>query len=603
MAHSLNDTIKRVTERVQERSQTTRDRYMERMRQAAAEGPRRAHLSCGNQAHAYAAMGQDQDTLATERSPNIGIVTAYNDMLSAHQPFERYPDIIRDAARAAGGTAQVAGGVPAMCDGVTQGQVGMELSLFSRDVIALAAGVALSHNTFDSALYLGVCDKIVPGLVIAAGTFGYLPGIFIPAGPMPSGLPNDEKAKVRQKFAAGEVGRDELMKAEMASYHSPGTCTFYGTANSNQMLMEFMGLHLPGSSFVNPGTPLREALTVAGTERALEITQLGNDYRPVCDVLDEKAFVNGIVGLMATGGSTNLVLHLPAMARAAGVELRLEDFEDISSVTPLMAKVYPNGLADVNHFHAAGGLGFMIGELLKTGLLHEDVKTVAGDGLHLYSQEPKIADGRVVYGPGAGETQNDRILRPASDPFQPTGGLKQLAGNLGKGMMKTSAVAPERHVIEAKARVFHDQEDVKTAFKNGEFTEDTIVVVRFQGPSSNGMPELHSLTPTLSVLQDRGLKVALVTDGRMSGASGKVPSAIHVSPEAAKGGPLARVRDGDLLRVDAVSGKIDCLAADFDQREPVTADLSGNGHGVGRELFAAFRANVGLAEYGAGVVV
>ncbi|MBM2322785.1 MULTISPECIES: phosphogluconate dehydratase [Marivita] len=603
MAHSLNDTIKRVTERVQERSETTRGRYMERMRQAAAEGPRRAHLSCGNQAHAYAAMGQDQDTLATERSPNIGIVTAYNDMLSAHQPFERYPDIIREAARAAGGTAQVAGGVPAMCDGVTQGQVGMELSLFSRDVIALAAGVALSHNTFDSALYLGVCDKIVPGLVIAAGTFGYLPGIFIPAGPMPSGLPNDEKAKVRQKFAAGEVGRDELMKAEMASYHSPGTCTFYGTANSNQMLMEFMGLHLPGSSFVNPGTPLREALTVAGTERALEITQLGNDYRPVCDVLDEKAFVNGIVGLMATGGSTNLVLHLPAMARAAGVELRLEDFEDISSVTPLMAKVYPNGLADVNHFHAAGGLGFMIGELLKTGLLHEDVKTVAGDGLHLYSQEPKIADGRVVYGPGAGETQNDRILRPASDPFQPTGGLKQLAGNLGKGMMKTSAVAPERHVIEAKARVFHDQEDVKTAFKNGEFTEDTIVVVRFQGPSSNGMPELHSLTPTLSVLQDRGLKVALVTDGRMSGASGKVPSAIHVSPEAAKGGPLARVRDGDLLRVDAVSGKIDCLAADFAQREPVTADLSGNGHGVGRELFAAFRANVGLAEYGAGVVV
>jgi phosphogluconate dehydratase len=603
MAQALNDTIKRVTDRVRERSESSRGRYMERMRQAAAEGPRRAHLSCGNQAHAYAAMGPDQAKLATERSPNIGIVTAYNDMLSAHQPFEKYPDIIRNAARAAGGTAQVAGGVPAMCDGVTQGQVGMELSLFSRDVIALAAGVALSHNTFDSALYLGVCDKIVPGLVIAAGTFGYLPGIFIPAGPMPSGLPNDEKAKVRQKFAAGEVGRDELMKAEMASYHSPGTCTFYGTANSNQMLMEFMGLHLPGSSFVNPGTPLREALTVAGTERALEITQLGNDYRPVCDVLDEKAFVNGIVGLMATGGSTNLVLHLPAMARAAGVELRLEDFEDISSVTPLMAKVYPNGLADVNHFHAAGGLGFMIGELLKAGLLHEDVKTVAGDGLHLYTQEPKFADGRVVYGPGAGETQNDKILRPASDPFQPTGGLKQLEGNLGKGMMKTSAVAPERHVIEAKARVFHDQEDVKTAFKKGEFTEDTVVVVRFQGPSSNGMPELHSLTPTLAVLQDRGLKVALVTDGRMSGASGKVPSAIHVSPEAAKGGPLARVRDGDLLRVDAVSGRIDCLAEDFDQRDPVTADLSGNGHGVGRELFAAFRENVGLAEFGAGVVV
>lgn len=573
------------------------------MRQAASDGPRRAHLTCGNQAHAYAAMGDDQNKLATERSPNIGIVTAYNDMLSAHQPFEKFPDIIRASARAAGGTAQVAGGVPAMCDGVTQGQVGMELSLFSRDVIALAAGVALSHNTFDSALYLGVCDKIVPGLVIAAGTFGYLPGLFVPAGPMPSGLPNDQKAKVRQQFAAGEVGRDELMKAEMASYHSPGTCTFYGTANSNQMLMEFMGLHLPGSSFVNPGTPLREALTVAATERALEITQLGNDYRPVCDVLDEKAFVNGIVGLMATGGSTNLVLHLPAMARAAGVELRLEDFDDISSVTPLMAKVYPNGLADVNHFHAAGGLGFMIGELLKNGLLHDDVKTVAGDGLSLYSQEPKVSEGRVVYGPGARETQNDKILRPTTDPFQKTGGLKQLEGNLGKGMMKISAVAPERHVIEAKARIFHDQNDVKTAFKNGEFTEDTVVVVRFQGPSSNGMPELHSLTPTLAVLQDRGLKVALVTDGRMSGASGKVPAAIHVSPEAAHGGPLARVRDGDLIRVDAVTGQIDCLEDGFADRDAVTADLSKNGHGVGRELFAAFRANVGLAETGAGVVV
>ena len=603
MAQALNDKIKRVTDRVCERSEASRGQYLDRMRQAASDGPRRAHLTCGNQAHAYAAMGDDQNKLATERSPNIGIVTAYNDMLSAHQPFEKFPDIIRASARAAGGTAQVAGGVPAMCDGVTQGQVGMELSLFSRDVIALAAGVALSHNTFDSALYLGVCDKIVPGLVIAAGTFGYLPGLFVPAGPMPSGLPNDQKAKVRQQFAAGEVGRDELMKAEMASYHSPGTCTFYGTANSNQMLMEFMGLHLPGSSFVNPGTPLREALTVAATERALEITQLGNDYRPVCDVLDEKAFVNGIVGLMATGGSTNLVLHLPAMARAAGVELRLEDFDDISSVTPLMAKVYPNGLADVNHFHAAGGLGFMIGELLKNGLLHDDVKTVAGDGLSLYSQEPKVSEGRVVYGPGAGETQNDKILRPTTDPFQKTGGLKQLEGNLGKGMMKISAVAPERHVIEAKARIFHDQNDVKTAFKNGEFTEDTVVVVRFQGPSSNGMPELHSLTPTLAVLQDRGLKVALVTDGRMSGASGKVPAAIHVSPEAAHGGPLARVRDGDLIRVDAVTGQIDCLEDGFADRDAVTADLSKNGHGVGRELFAAFRANVGLAETGAGVVV
>src|SRR6056297_3359785 len=600
---SLNDTIARVTDRIVERSRGPRTTYLDRMAQLAEEGPRRAHLSCGNLAHAYAASGDDKAALSSDRAPNLGIVTAYNDMLSAHQPFETFPARIKAAARSVGATAQVAGGVPAMCDGVTQGQAGMELSLFSRDVIALAAGVALSHNCFDAAAYLGVCDKIVPGLVIAAATFGHIPAVFIPAGPMTTGLPNDEKSRVRQQFASGEVGRDALMAAEMASYHGPGTCTFYGTANSNQMLMEFMGLHLPGASFVNPGTPLREALTVAGTERALEITQLGNDYRPVCDVLDEKAFVNGIVGLMATGGSTNLVLHLPAMARAAGVELRLEDFEDISSVTPLMAKVYPNGLADVNHFHAAGGLGFMIGQLLENGLLHEDVKTVAGDGLHLYAQEPKVTDGRVVYGPGAGETQNDKILRPATDPFQATGGLKQLEGNLGKGMMKTSAVARERHVIEARARVFQEQEDVKAAFKNGEFTEDTVVVVRFQGPSSNGMPELHSLTPILAVLQDRGLKVALVTDGRMSGASGKVPSAIHVSPEAALGGPLARLRDGDLVRVDALAGQIACLAEDFDTRAPAIADLSSNGHGVGRELFAAFRNNVGLAENGAAVVV
>ncbi|WP_418593972.1 phosphogluconate dehydratase [Ponticoccus sp. (in: a-proteobacteria)] len=600
---ALNDTIARVTDRIEERSRQMRDTYLDRMRRAAEEGPRRAHLTCGNQAHAYAAMGADQDALATGQAPNIGIVTAYNDMLSAHQPFERFPQLIRDAARAAGGTAQVAGGVPAMCDGVTQGQVGMELSLFSRDVIALAAGVSLSHNTFDAALYLGVCDKIVPGLVIAAATFGYIPGIFLPAGPMPSGLPNDEKAKVRQQFATGDVGRDELMKAEMASYHAPGTCTFYGTANSNQMLMEFMGLHLPGASFVNPNTPLRDALTVAGTERALQITNLGNDYRPVSEILDARAFVNGMVGLMATGGSTNLVLHMPAMARAAGIALELEDFDEISSVTPLMAKVYPNGLADVNHFHAAGGLQYMMAHLLDAGLLHDDVSTVAGDGLSRYTQEPKVLDGRLTWVEADRNTQNDRILRPACDPFQKTGGLKQLSGNLGQGIIKVSAVAPERHVIEAKARVFQDQEAVKTAFKAGEFTEDTVVVVRFQGPSSNGMPELHGLTPTLAVLQDRGLKVALVTDGRMSGASGKVPAAIHVSPEAAHGGPLARVRDGDVIRVDATTGAIDCLAPDFDSRDPATADLSGNGHGVGRELFAAFRQNVGLASNGAAVVV
>ncbi|MDD9740211.1 MULTISPECIES: phosphogluconate dehydratase [Marinovum] len=600
---TLNAIIADVTDKIRKRSEARRAGYLDKMRRAAEEGPRRGHLSCGNQAHAYAALEEDKDALAASQKPNLGIITAYNDMLSAHQPFETYPQLIKAAARRAGGTAQVSGGVPAMCDGVTQGQVGMELSLFSRDVIALATGVSLSHNTYDAAVYLGVCDKIVPGLIIAAATFGYIPGLFIPAGPMTSGLPNDEKSKVRQKFATGEVGRDELMKAEMASYHGPGTCTFYGTANTNQMLMEFMGLHLPGTSFVNPGTALREALTEAATERALAITALGNQYTPVCDVLDEKAFVNGIVGLMATGGSTNLVLHLPAMARAAGVELELEDFDAISSVVPLMAKVYPNGLADVNHFHAAGGLGFMIGELLDAGLLHDDTTTVMGSGLAAYAQEPKIKDGTLVWEDGAKVTQNDKILRPVGEAFQPTGGLKQMYGNLGHGMMKVSAVAPERHIIEAPARVFHDQASVKQAFKNGEFTSDTVIVVRFQGPKSNGMPELHGLTPTLAVLQDRGLKVALVTDGRMSGASGKVPSAIHISPEAAAGGPLAKLRDGDIVRVDATNGRIEALVENFDSREAVVADITGNGHGVGRELFEAFRQNVGLASNGAAVVV
>ena len=600
---SPHATIADVTRRIVERSRESRERYLDRMAQAAGEGPRRAHLSCGNQAHAYAAMGQDQDRMATAPQPNVGIVTAYNDMLSAHQPFERFPQIIRDAAREAGATAQVAGGVPAMCDGVTQGQVGMELSLFSRDVIALAAGVSLSHNTFDAAVYLGVCDKIVPGLVIAAATFGYIPAVFLPAGPMTSGLPNDEKSAIRQKFAAGEVGREELMKAEMASYHGPGTCTFYGTANSNQMLMEFMGLHLPGASFVNPNTPLRDALTVAGATRATEITALGNDYRPAAQVLDEKAFVNGIVGLMATGGSTNLLIHMPAMARAAGIQLDLEDFADISAVTPQMAKVYPNGLADVNHFHAAGGLGYMIGELLKHGLLHEDTLNVVGDGMREYTREPFLDEGRVVWRDGSGETGNDKILRPVSDPFQKTGGLADLQGNLGRAAMKVSAVKPEYHVIEAPCRIFHDQPSVKEAFKRGEFTEDTVVVVRFQGPQANGMPELHSLTPTLAILQDRGLKVALVTDGRMSGASGKVPAAIHVSPEAADGGPLARLRDGDVVRVDATHGTLEAVGVDLDAREPATADLGDNGHGVGRELFEVFRKNVGRASQGAGVVV
>jgi phosphogluconate dehydratase len=599
---ALNPTLEAVTERIAARSRERRGRYLDRTAQAAEEGPRRAHLSCGNQAHAYAAM-EEKAALADGRAPNLGIVTAYNDMLSAHQPFERFPDLIRSAARDAGATAQVAGGVPAMCDGVTQGQVGMELSLFSRDVIALATGVALSHNTYDAAVYLGVCDKIVPGLIIAAATFGYIPGVFLPAGPMTSGLPNDEKSKVRQRFAAGEIGREELMAAEMASYHGPGTCTFYGTANTNQMLMEFMGLHLPGASFVNPNTPLRDALTEAGAKRALEITALGNDYRPVSDILDEKAFANGIVGLMATGGSTNLVIHLPAMARAAGILLDLEDFEELSSVTPLMAKVYPNGLADVNHFHAAGGLGYMIGELLDAGLLHPDTRTVMGEGLTDYVREPKIRDGALTWEDWDRRTRNDKVLRPASNPFQKSGGLRDLGGNLGRGVMKVSAVDPSRHVVEARCRVFADQAEVKAAFRAGEFTEDTVVVVRFQGPKANGMPELHSLTPVLAVLQDRGLKVALVTDGRMSGASGKVPAAIHVAPEAADGGPLARLRDGDLVRVDAAAGRLDALVEGFETREAVVPSLEANGHGIGRELFSVFRQTVGRADQGAGVVV
>jgi phosphogluconate dehydratase len=600
---SLHSEIAAVTDRIRKRSETTRGAYLDLMAKAASDGPRRGHISCSGQAHAFAAMGEQKADLAGGRAPNIGIITAYNDMLSAHQPFEVYPQMIKTAARAVGATAQVAGGVPAMCDGVTQGETGMELSLFSRDVIALAAGVGLSHNVFDAAVYLGVCDKIIPGLVIAAATFGYIPSVFLPAGPMVSGLANDEKSKVRQRFATGDATREELMAAEMAAYHGPGTCTFYGTANTNQMLMEFMGLHLPGASFVNPNTPLRDALTVAGTERAAAITGLGDDFRPVCDILDEKAFVNGLVGLMATGGSTNLVLHLPAMARAAGIILDLQDFDDISKVIPLMAKVYPNGLADVNHFHAAGGLQYMIGNLLDAGLLHGDVKTVAGDGLAHYRDEPELKDGRIAYRAGPLKSHNERILRPASDPFAATGGLVQLAGNLGRGVIKASAVAPERHIIEAPAKIFHTQDAVKAAFKAGELAQDTVIVVRFQGPRSNGMPELHGLTPTLSIMQDRGLKVALVTDGRMSGASGKVPSAIHVSPEAADGGPLAKVQDGDIIRLDVTKGTIDVIGVDLETRELAVADLTGNGNGVGRELFEVFRQNVGRASEGAGVVV
>ncbi len=600
---TMNATILRVTDRIRKRSQSLRKTYLFRMEQAREEGPRRAHLTCGNQAHAYAAMTEGKGLLVTGKTPNLGMISAYNDMLSAHQPFEQYPDMIRAAALAVGATAQMAGGVPAMCDGVTQGQVGMELSLFSRDVIALSAGIGLSHNTFDAVVYLGVCDKIVPGLVMAAATYGYLPAVFLPAGPMVSGLPNDEKSRIRQQFAKGECDREALMQAEMASYHGPGTCTFYGTANSNQMLMEFMGLHLPGASFVNPDTPLRAALTERGAQRALEISALGQDYRPVAQVLDERCFVNAMVGLMATGGSTNLVLHLPAMARAAGILIEPDDMAEVSTVTPLLTKVYPNGLADVNHFHAAGGLGYLIGQLLDAGLLHGDTTTVYGRGLVDYTQEPKLRDGCLVWEEGAKMPLNDKILRPVSNPFQKMGGLAALSGNLGGGVMKISAVAADRRHICAPARVFHSQEAVREAFNKNSFTTDTVIVVRFQGPKANGMPELHNLTPILSVLQDRGLKVALLTDGRMSGASGKVPAAIHISPEAADGGPLARLQDGDMIELDAEKGVLNVTAKGFDTRTPVVPDLSENGHGIGRELFDVFRKNVGPATRGAAVIL
>ena len=597
----IHDTLQSVTDRIVGRSATSRGQYMARMKAAQTKGPSRGHLSCSGQAHAFAASGEDQNELATGIGGNLGIVTAFNDMLSAHQPFEHFPAVMREAARSVGGTAQVAGGVPAMCDGVTQGEAGMELSLFSRDLIAMAAGIALSHNTFDAATYLGVCDKIVPGLVIGAQAFGHLPAVFVPAGPMTSGLANDDKAMVRQKFAAGEVGRDALMNAEMAAYHGPGTCTFYGTANTNQMLMEFMGLHLPGSSFVTPNTEMRAALTAEGAKRALSLSALGNNYTPVCEILDEKAYVNGIVGLMATGGSTNLLIHLVAMARAGGIILDWEDFSEISDMVPLLARVYPNGLADVNHFHAAGGLGYLIGELLRGGMLHPDTKTIAGVGLHHYTQEPFMENGELVWRDGTSVSLNAKIISTLEEPFQETGGLKRLSGSLGTGVMKISAVAPEHRVIEAPARVFHGQDEVKAAFKAGEFTGDTIVVVRFQGPKANGMPELHSLTPMLAILQGKGKKVALVTDGRMSGASGKVPAAIHLCPEALDGGPIAYVNDGDMLRVDAVEGTLEILTEGALERAPAQVDLTANQAGTGREMFEVFRSAVGPAEAGASV--
>ncbi len=601
----LHDRVSEVTERLRARSRESRQAYLDRIRRAAEEGPRRGTLSCGNLAHGFAACGlSDKQALKGAAVPNLGIITAYNDMLSAHQPFERFPELIKQAARDAGGVAQVAGGVPAMCDGVTQGQPGMELSLFSRDVIAMAAAVGLSHNMFDAAVFLGVCDKIVPGLVIAALAFGHLPAIFIPAGPMPSGMPNDEKARIRQLYAEGKVGRDELLEAESQSYHGPGTCTFYGTANSNQMLMEIMGLHLPGASFVNPNTPLRDALTVEATKRALAITALGNAYTPVGEMIDERAVVNGVVGLHATGGSTNHTLHLVAMAAAAGIDLTWDDLSDLSDVVPLLTRIYPNGLADVNHFHAAGGMGVLISELLDAGLLHDDVMTVWGQGLGNYRQEPKLSgDGNVVWQATGAKSHDEEVLAPVAKAFSANGGLKMLDGNLGRAVIKVSAVKPERHVIEAPAVIFHSQDALMAAFKAGELEKDFVAVVRFQGPQAIGMPELHKLTPPLGVLQDRGFKVALVTDGRMSGASGKVPAAIHVTPEAAGGGPIAKLRDGDIIKLDAVEGRLtaDVPEAEWAAREAVTEDLSASHSGLGRELFAPFRAAVGPADRGAHV--
>ncbi len=596
--------IEAITDRIRERSRASRETYLGRIDAASGQAANRAVLSCGNLAHGFAVCSPSEKiALGGDRVPNLGIVTSYNDMLSAHQPFETFPALIKQAAREASGIAQVAGGVPAMCDGVTQGQPGMELSLFSRDVIAMAAAIGLSHNMFDAAVYLGVCDKIVPGLVIAALTFGHLPAVFVPAGPMTSGLPNDEKAKVRQLYAEGKCGRAELLEAESKSYHGPGTCTFYGTANSNQMLMEIMGLHLPGASFVNPGTKLRDALTKEATRRALAITALGNAYTPAGRMIDERSIVNGVVGLHATGGSTNHTIHLIAMAAAAGIRLTWQDISDLSEAVPLLARVYPNGLADVNHFHAAGGMGFLIRELLDAGLLHEDVRTVWGDGLLPYAVEAELgADGSVLREAAPAVSGDEKILAPFAKAFQPTGGLKVLSGNLGRAVIKTSAVKPERRVIEAPAKVFHGQQELNEAFRAGTLTGDFVAVVRFQGPRANGMPELHKLTTVLGILQDRGQHVALVTDGRMSGASGKVPAAIHVTPEALEDGPIGRIRDGDVIRLDAEAGTLEVLvpAGDFALRPPAEADLSDNGFGMGRELFAGMRRLAGRADEGAG---
>ena len=599
----LHSVVAEVTERIGGRSAAARGEYLERTRKRKLIEPARGKLACANLAHVMAASGEDKARLQ-QVIPNIGVVTSYNDMLSAHQPFESYPEVIRAAARLAGATAQVAGGVPAMCDGVTQGRAGMELSLFSRDIIALATAVALSHEAFDSALLLGICDKIVPGLFIGAASFGQLPIIFVPGGPMPTGnIANKQKAEVRQRYAEGLATRDELLSAEMNSYHNAGTCTFYGTANSNQMLMEMMGLHVPGAAFVNPNTPLRHALTVAATQRAAATSALGADYLPFVEVIDERSFVNAIVGLMATGGSTNHVIHLVAMARAVGLTVTWDDMADLSRVTPLLARVYPNGEADVNQFHAAGGMAFIVRELIEAGLAHEDVMTVWGPGLRAYAQEPFLQDGKLVWRDGADRSHDEKILRPASNPFSADGGLKLLRGNLGKSVIKTSAVDPKYWEITAPARVFESQEALAAALKAG-IDGDFIAVVRGQGPRANGMPELHKLIPALSGLMAKGRRVAIVTDGRMSGASGKVPSAIHLTPEAAADGPIAKLRDGDIIRLDAQAGVLEVQvdAATLAARPAIKPEVMDTAYGVGRELFTRLREGATPADEGASIL-
>ncbi|MBO9490624.1 phosphogluconate dehydratase [Endozoicomonas sp. G2_1] len=598
----MNKTIQAITDRIIERSRPTREAYLAKIECEKSETVHRANLSCGNLAHGFAACGKsDKSVLKQLNHSDIAIVSAYNDMLSAHQPYETYPPIIKDEVRKTGGVAQFAGGVPAMCDGVTQGQPGMDLSLMSRDVIAMSTAVALSHNMFDGALMLGICDKIVPGLLIATMTFGHLPTVFVPAGPMPSGIPNKEKARVRQQFAKGEVGKEELLAAESASYHSPGTCTFFGTANSNQLVVEVMGLHLPGASFVPPNGQLREELTRAAARQVTRLTQQSGNYMPVGRMIDERSIVNAIVALVATGGSTNLTMHIIAFARAAGIIIDFQDFNDISGAVPLIARIYPNGHADVNHFHQAGGMALMFRELLAAGLLHEDVETICGRGLSRYTQQPVLENGELKWIDGATESGDDEVIASVANPFKPDGGLKVLKGNLGTSVLKTSSLRDGASNITAPAVVFEDQHDLEAAFKAGELEKDFVAVVRFQGPKARGMPELHKLTPPLGVLQDKGFKVALVTDGRMSGASGKVPAAIHLCPEAVDGGLIAKVRDGDMIEVDADNGMLTLMVDEQELANRELAQFQVNGHheGMGRELFGFMRNNLSTADTGA----